>query len=87
MKYLAIYLVIINLIGFLVMYRDKQLAKAHEWRIRESTIFITALLMGSLGVFLGMRIFRHKTKHWKFVVFIPLILIIQVILLYRFVFI
>lgn len=82
MKYACIYLIIINIIGLIIMYRDKMYAKKHQWRIKESTIFITALLFGSLGVLLGMQLFRHKTKHWKFVVFIPLILIAQVSLIF-----
>ncbi|MDP4089571.1 MAG: DUF1294 domain-containing protein [Bacillota bacterium] len=86
MKYLAAYIVLINITGFIIMYKDKQYARRHQWRIKESTIFITALALGSLGVFTGMRVFRHKTKHWKFVIFIPLILIAQVALLYRFLF-
>lgn len=80
MKYAGIYLIIINIIGLITMYKDKEFAKKHKWRVRESTIFLIALLFGSLGVLLGMKIFRHKTKHWKFLVFIPLILIVQVAL-------
>jgi uncharacterized membrane protein YsdA (DUF1294 family) len=84
MKYFIIYVLIINIIGLIIMYRDKQFAKRHQWRIKESTIFTTAIAFGSLGIFLGMRLFRHKTKHWKFVIFIPLILIVQIAAIYWF---
>ena len=77
MKYFILYVFIINIIGIIIMYKDKQYAKRHQWRIKESTFFMTAAVLGSFGVFLGMKLFRHKTKHWKFVIFIPLILIIQ----------
>lgn len=82
MKYLTAYIMFINVIGIIVMYKDKQSAKKHQWRTKESTLFIIALFLGSLGILLGMRLFRHKTKHWKFVVFIPLILVLQIIILY-----
>ncbi len=82
MKYIAAYIMLINVIGIIVMYKDKQSAIKHQWRTKESTLFIIALLFGSLGILLGMRLFRHKTKHWKFVVFIPLILVLQIIILY-----
>lgn len=84
MAVFILYLFIANLIGFVLMFKDKQYAKKHMWRVKESTLFLTAILLGSLGIFLGMRIFRHKTKHWKFVVFIPLIIISQVALIYWF---
>jgi len=60
------------------MYADKQKAKKGLWRIPEKTLFLISILGGSLGAILGMYIFRHKTKHWKFVIGMPLILILQV---------
>lgn len=81
MKLLYIYLVVINLIGFAVMFLDKQRAIRHAWRIPEKTLFLAALLGGSLGTTLGMEICRHKTKHWYFRFGMPLILIIQIGLL------
>ena len=62
------------------MYVDKYKAKKHKWRIPEKTLFLFAILGGSVGSILGMQICRHKTKHWYFVVFMPLILILQLIL-------
>lgn len=81
MKYISIYIIIINIIGLTIMYKDKEYAKKHKWRIKESTIFLVSFLFGSLGVLVGMKIFRHKTKHWKFLFFIPLIFILQIILI------
>lgn len=84
MKYLLIYLIIINLIGLFAMFLDKQKAKRDKWRIPEKTLFLLALIGGSLGTTLGMNIFRHKTKHWYFKFGMPLILIIQLGLLIYF---
>lgn len=78
MKYFLIYLLIINLIGFFAMLLDKQKAKKNKWRVPEKTLFLLALLGGSLGTTLGMNVFRHKTKHWYFVVGMPLILVLQI---------
>lgn len=77
MKYLLIYLCIINVIGFFAMFLDKQKAKHNKWRIPEKTLFLLALIGGSLGTTLGMNLFRHKTKHWYFKFGMPLILVIQ----------
>lgn len=72
------YLLIVNILGFAVMGIDKQKAIKKRWRIRESTLFLIALVGGSLGSILGMRIFHHKTKHWYFVCGMPLILMLQI---------
>lgn len=83
MSYFVLYLIIMNLIGFFAMFLDKQKAKRNKWRIPEKTLFLLALLGGSLGTTLGMRCFRHKTKHWYFKFGMPLILILQLgILIY-----
>lgn len=79
MTYFLIYLVIINLIGFVIMGIDKSRARKNKWRISEKTIFVTALLGGSIGVKLGMQQYRHKTQHKQFVYGIPAIIIIQLI--------
>ena len=60
------------------MGADKSKAKRGAWRIPEKTFFIVSLLGGSLGTWAGMYVFRHKTKHWYFVIFIPLILAAQI---------
>lgn len=80
MKYFLIYLLIINLIGFFSMFLDKQKAKRNKWRIPEKTLFLIALIGGSLGTTLGMYTFRHKTKHWYFKFCMPLILVVQLVL-------
>lgn len=80
MKYFIIYLVIINLIAFLVMYIDKRRAKYGKWRIKEHTLFILALLGGSIGAIAGMYTFRHKTKKMRFAIGFPAILVCEVIL-------
>ena len=72
-----IYIVIINLIGFLVMGIDKAKAKQKAWRIPEKTLFGLALAGGGLGVWLGMNSFRHKTKHWYFKYGIPVIFFVE----------
>lgn len=72
--------IFMNLLGYLMMYLDKKYAKEEKRRIKEKTLFLTALLFGSLGIFFGMRKFRHKTLHKSFTIGIPLIIIAQIIL-------
>lgn len=74
------YLVLANLVGFLLMAADKRRARSGAWRIPEHTLFAVALLGGSLGAWVGMYCFRHKTRHWRFVVGMPLILAAQLLL-------
>lgn len=84
MKYFLIYLLIINFIGFFAMFLDKQKAKGGKWRIPEKTLFLLALIGGSLGTTIGMHAFHHKTKHWYFKFGMPLIFIIQLVLFFYF---
>ena len=74
MKLLLYYLLIINAAGFLLMLVDKWKAKKNRWRVRESTLLLIAALGGSVGSLAGMYLFRHKTRHLKFTLGIPLIL-------------
>lgn len=76
-SYIIIYLALISLFGLCICGIDKRKAKKKLWRVPEKTFFITALLGGGLGVWAGMYLFHHKTRHWYFVVFIPLITIIE----------
>ena len=76
-KIILIYLLIINFIGFCAMFLDKRKAKKGKWRIPEKTLFLIAILGGSIGSNLGMAVCRHKTKHWYFVIGMPAILILQ----------
>ncbi len=83
---LLVWLAVINLVTFAVYGIDKAKAKRGAWRVPEKTLFLLPLLGGSLGALLGMKVFRHKTKHWYFVWGIPLILVAQIALaiwLYR----
>ena len=81
------YLFFINILGFSLMGMDKRRARRHQWRIPEKTLFAAAVQGGSGGAWLGMYVFRHKTRHWYFAVGMPLILTLQaglaVYLLYR----
>ena len=77
---LLIYLLVINVAGFLLMGIDKLRAKKQVWRVPEKTLFLLAVIGGSIGTNVGMYVFRHKTKHWYFVIGMPLILIAQVAL-------
>lgn len=76
-----IYLIVINLVTFLVYGIDKLKAKRGKWRIPESVLLTLAIVGGSIGALLGMLAFRHKTKHKKFTIVVPLILAVQVALL------
>lgn len=77
-KVAFLYVIIMNIIGVMMMGIDKSRAKRHAWRIPESTLFLISLLGGSVGSLAGMYLFRHKTKHMKFVIGMPLILLIQI---------
>lgn len=75
------YLLLVNLAAFFLMGSDKRRAQREgARRIPEKTLFLAALLGGSLGAILGMRLFRHKTKHWYFVWGMPAILLLQLAL-------
>lgn len=77
---LLLYLLIINAAGFLLMLADKHKAKKNKWRIPESTLMLVAALGGSVGSLIGMYMVRHKTRHPKFTIGIPLILALQIVL-------
>jgi len=77
---LAVWLIAINLVTFAVYGADKRRARRGAWRVPEKTLFLLPLLGGSVGALLGMRVFRHKTKHWYFVWGVPAILLAQMAL-------
>ncbi len=79
MQNIMIYLIIINIIGFLIMYIDKQRAKKGKWRIPEKTIFIITVLGGGIGTISGMYAFRHKTQKLHFTIGLPTITILEII--------
>ena len=76
-QFLSIYLLAMNLLLFVLMGIDKQMAKRGKWRIRERTLFTIALAGGSIGGILGMQLFRHKTRHSSFKYGFPAILIAE----------
>lgn len=78
MKYFLTYLLIINAFSLLLMHEDKCRARKKLWRIPESTLMATAIAGGSVGALLGMYAFRHKTRHRKFTLGIPAILLLQI---------
>ena len=71
------YLAAVNAVTFPVYGIDKRKARRGAWRVPEKTLFLLPLLGGSVGALLGMKVFRHKTKHWYFVWGIPAILLAQ----------
>lgn len=73
--YIVIYLLLVNLLAFVTMYRDKQKAKKNEWRTPESSLWTYAFIGGVFGIFAGMRVFRHKTKHNSFKYGVPLVIL------------
>ena len=77
MKFILIYLLIVNACAFLLMLADKRKAQKKLWRIPEATLMTSAAIGGSIGAQAGMYCFRHKTKHLKFTLGIPAILIVQ----------
>ncbi len=83
---LAVYLLIMNIVGIIIMGLDKHRAKKNRWRIPEKTLFIVSAIGGSAGTWAGMYLFRHKTKHWYFVIGMPLIFMIHVVIAVYFAF-
>ena len=77
-KILIIYLIVANVVTFFVYGVDKWKAKRSKWRIREAALLLLAALGGSIGAWLGMKVWRHKTMHKKFKYGLPLIIILQV---------
>ena len=79
---ILIYIIALNLLEFALMGIDKWKAKNYAWRIPESTLFIIAIIGGSIGGIIGMRVFRHKTRHRNFVYGMPAILIAQLLIIF-----
>jgi uncharacterized membrane protein YsdA (DUF1294 family) len=78
---ITIYLIVVNIMTFVIMGNDKHKAEKSKFRIPEKTLFTFSLIGGSLGGIVGMRFFRHKTKKWQFRYGFPLILIVQLALI------
>ena len=79
---LLYYLIVINIVTFLVYDIDKWKAKQGSWRISEATLLMLAVIGGTIGALLGMQVWRHKTMHLKFKYGLPLILLAQIALMY-----
>lgn len=77
------YLLIMSLVGFLLMGIDKQKARKKAWRIPERTLLLIAFLGGGFGSLLGMYTFRHKTKHTRFLILVPIAAILSLYAAYR----
>ncbi len=73
----AVFLLVINIAAFITYFADKRKAIKHRWRIPESVLLGIAAAGGSLGAFAAMRLFRHKTKHPKFYITVPIFMIIH----------
>ena len=86
MEYGIIYLFAINIITFLLYGLDKQKAKQNRWRIPEKVLLGAAVLGGTIGALLGMRMFHHKTQKWKFKLGVPVILALQIAAMIYFIF-
>ncbi len=74
------YLIIVNIVSFILYGIDKYKAKRGKWRISEATLLLMAVIGGSIGAWVGMRLWHHKTMHKKFKYGIPIIIILQVVL-------
>lgn len=81
-KEIVIYLIVINMLTFCVYGIDKRKAIRKQWRVPERTLLFLAVIGGSIGALAGMQVFRHKTRHLKFKLGVPGILVAQVIILY-----
>lgn len=81
---LICYLIVMNVLAFAFMGIDKKRAVSHKWRIKESTLFLLAAFGGSVGAIFGMLVFHHKTKHTRFSVGMPVILISQILMVHLF---
>ena len=79
MEYFFYCLLVINILTFLIYGLDKLLAKLHSWRVPEITLLFLAAIGGTVGAYLAMQCFRHKTLHWKFKLGVPALFILQVL--------
>lgn len=79
LKFILIYLAAITLFTFIVYGIDKRRAKKGRWRIPESTLLLLAVIGGSIGAYLGMKVWHHKTRHKKFKYGVPAIIVVQVV--------
>ena len=81
LKFLALYLVFINVVSVIICITDKIKARLDGWRIPEKTLFVTSFLGGALGMYITMQLIRHKTQHKRFMIGLPVIIFIQAVIL------
>jgi len=81
---LLIYILALNIVGFIAMWYDKAMARARKYRVPESRLLLIAAAGGSIGVYLGIYIFRHKVNNLIFTLGVPIILIVQIIIFRNF---
>ncbi|EGD46481.1 protein of unknown function DUF1294 [Ruminiclostridium papyrosolvens DSM 2782] len=81
-KYFIAIVIILNIIGFGLVSLDKYKAKNRLWRIPERSFFLLSILGGSIGVYIGLLTFKHKTRRWYFMTIIPLIIVAQFVFIY-----
>lgn len=79
--FIILYVAVVNVISFIVMGVDKRRAVKRAFRVPESTLFVLAIIGGSIGSIAGMHLFHHKTRHWYFLYGMPVILTLQIILI------
>ena len=84
--FIILYVAAVNVISFIVMGVDKRRAVKRDFRVPESTLFVLAIIGGSIGSIAGMHLFHHKTRHWYFLYGMPVILALQIILILAVVF-
>ena len=76
--YIVAYIAFISLLAVIITAHDKRAAQRHKWRVRESTLLLVAVLGGSIAMLMTMLLIRHKTKHAKFMVGLPVIIALQI---------
>lgn len=81
---MLIYILAINIVGFIAMMYDKAMARAHKYRVPENRLLLIAAAGGSIGVYLGIHVFRHKVNNLMFTLGVPIILIVQIIIFRNF---
>ena len=81
LKPLVIYLIAISLIAIVITVKDKRAAKAQKWRVPEDTLMLIGLLGGSAAMYITMRKIKHKTRHKKFMIGLPIEIVIDLIII------
>lgn len=77
---ILLYILVVNILTYILMWLDKQKARKNQYRIPERTFFLLSILGGAVGTLIGMRTFRHKTKHPRFTVGIPILIVLNIVL-------